>query len=134
MAKRKAQPAETPTADKPAEEIAPPSKDAASSPPAAESGQRAIPDPFAIATDYTVGVSLLESRRYRQMQLKFNEKPSQPIIDAVKAGGYQWNSQDRVWTRQINRNNAMETRIDAERLFKHASAALRQEKGIKERS
>src|ERR1700693_2642578 len=54
-------------------------------------GQRksvSVPDPFGIAKDYVVGVSLFESRRDRQMAIQFGEgrpedKPSLAVIDKM---------------------------------------------------
>ena len=47
------------------------------------------PDPFGIASDKPAGVLLFESKRDRQMAIKFGEgrpedKPSQPVIDKLK--------------------------------------------------
>ena len=47
------------------------------------------PDPFAIATDNLAGVRLFESKRDRQMAIKFDDKPSQAVIDKLKEAGLQ---------------------------------------------
>src|SRR6266478_5440 len=89
---------------------------AVAEPPAAEAnadgqsfgdrvGQRkwvSAPDPFGIATDNLAGVRLFESKRDRQMAIKFGEgrpedKPSQAVIDKMKEAGYRWNPVDRIW-------------------------------------
>ena len=88
------------------------------------------PDPFAIAGDYVAGVRLFESRRDRQMAIRFDAKPSQPVIDLVKDAGYRWNPSDGVWTRPVRPESAMTTRIEAERLYQDARQMIRQEKGI----
>src|ERR1700681_2654659 len=59
------------------------------------------PDPFGIATDNLAGVRLFESRQDRQMALKFGEgrfedKPSQAVIDKLKEAGYRWNPADHI--------------------------------------
>src|SRR5438270_7445437 len=48
------------------------------------------PDPFGIASDKVAGVRLFESKDDRQMAIKFEEKPSQAVIDKLKAEGYHW--------------------------------------------
>ena len=50
-------------------------------------------DPFGIAKDNLAGVRLFESKRDRQMAIKFGEgrpedKPSQAVIDKLKEAGY----------------------------------------------
>lgn len=62
-----------------------------------------IPDPFGIAGDYLAGVRLFESRRDHQMALKFNEKPSQAVIDKLKEAGYRWNPVDMIWHNRSGR-------------------------------
>src|SRR5712692_6927988 len=92
-------------------------------------------DPFGIATDNLAGVRLFESKRDRQMAIKFGEgrpedKPSQAVIDTMKEAGYRWNPSDRIWTHPVWPESAMSTRIDAERLYQEVCKMIRQEKGI----
>ena len=97
-------------------------------------GQRAqrapLADPFGIAGDNVAGVSLLESRKNRQMIIKFNERPMQPAIDKIKEAGYRWNSTDQQWTHPIRQESAMATRIEAKRLYDEVRQMIRDEKGI----
>jgi len=136
MAKRKTQENVEPATEMPLEEM-PPSSGAdqpAALPTDPGKEKKTFKDPFGIASDFAAGVQLLESRRYRQMQMRFNDKPSQPVLDAVKADGFRYNSQDKLWTKQIHQDTAMQTRIDAERLFQQVSGMIRQEKGVIERA
>ena len=94
-----------------------------------------VPDPFGIAADYVAGVQLFESKRARQMAIKFGEgrpedKPSQAVIDMVKEAGYRWNPADRIWSHPVRPESAMTTRIEAERLYQGVRQMIRQEKGI----
>lgn len=101
-------------------------------------GQRKVsfaPDPFGIAADYVAGVQLFESKRERQMAIKFGEgrpedKPSQAVIEMVKEAGYRWNPADRIWSHPVRPESAMTTRIEAERLYQGVRQMIRQEKGI----
>jgi len=96
-------------------------------------GQRkfaAGPDPRGIALDNVAGVRLFESKQDRQMAIKFEEKPSQPVIDKMKEAGYRWNQSDRIWAHPVRAESAMTTRIEAERLYQEVRAMIRQEKGI----
>ena len=88
------------------------------------------PDPFGIATDNLAGVRLFESKRDRQMAIKFDEKPSQAVIDKLKEEGYRWHSEDKVWAHPVWPASAMATRIKAERLYQDVCQMVRQEKGI----
>jgi len=90
----------------------------------------AASDPFKIAGDYLAGVHLFESRRDRLMAIKFDDKPSQPVIDKVKEADYRWNSTDRIWTHPVRLESAMGTRIDAERLYQDVRQMTRLDKGI----
>ena len=101
-------------------------------------GQRkwvSAPDPFGIATDNLAGVRLFESKRDRQMAIKFGEgrpedKPSQAVIDKMKDAGFRWNPADRIWAYPVRSESAMTTRIEAERLYQEVRQMIRQEKGI----
>jgi hypothetical protein len=93
------------------------------------------PDPCGIATDNLAGVRLFESKRDRQMAIKFGEgrpedKPSQAVIDTMKEAGYRWNPSDRIWAHPVDAESAMSTRIEAERLYQEVRQMIRQEKGI----
>ncbi len=88
------------------------------------------PDPFSLAGDYVVGVQLFESKRDRQMAIKFNEKPGQAVIDKLKDSGYRWNGFEKVWTHPVPHESALSTRIGAERLYQELRQMLREEKGI----
>jgi hypothetical protein len=101
-------------------------------------GQRnrvTAPDPFGIASDYLVGVRFFESKRDRQVAIKFGEgrpedKPSQAVIDRLKEAGYHWNPADRIWAHPVIPESARSTRIEAERLYQEVRQMIRQEKGI----
>ncbi len=93
-------------------------------------GRAITSDPFGIAGDYEAGVRLFESRRYRQMAIKFEEKPAQEILDRVKAAGYRWNANDFMWVHPIEADSAMTTRIEAERLYQEIRGMIREAKGI----
>jgi hypothetical protein len=87
-------------------------------------------DPFGIASDNLAGVRLFESKRDRQMALKFEDKPSQAVIDFLKEAGYRWNPVDRIWAHPVRSDSAMSTRIEAERLYQEVRQMIREEKGI----
>jgi hypothetical protein len=87
-------------------------------------------DPFGIAGDYLAGVRLFESKQDRQMALKFEEKPSQAVIDKLKEAGYHWNPQHKIWAHPVRSDSAMSTRIEAERLYQEVRQMIREEKGI----
>jgi hypothetical protein len=94
-----------------------------------------IPDPFVVAVDVAAGVRLFESKRDRQVAIKFGEgrpedKPSQPVIDKMKEAGFRWNRTDKIWARPVTSDSAMSIRIDAERLYQEIRGMVRQEKGI----
>jgi hypothetical protein len=102
-----------------------------------EKTYKALPDPFGIATDYLAGVRLMESRKDHRMALQFGDgsaeaKPSQEVIDMVKAAGYRWNPSERIWTHPIRYETAMTTRIEADRLYQDVCSHIREEKGLGE--
>jgi hypothetical protein len=88
------------------------------------------PDPFGIAKDNLAGVRLFESKQDRQVAIKFEDKPSQTVIDRMKEAGFQWKPADRIWAKPVRGDTAVTTRIDAEKLFQEVSQTIRQEKGI----
>ena len=93
------------------------------------------PDPFGLAVDNVAGVRLFESKQDRQMAIKFGEgrfedKPSQAVIDTMKQAGYRWNPSDRIWAHPVEPESAMSTRIEAKRLYDDVCQMIRQEKSI----
>src|SRR5438105_15743801 len=89
------------------------------------------PDPFGIATDSLAGVRLFESKRDRQMAIKFGEgrpedKPSQAVIDLLQEAGYRWNPADRIWAHSVSPDSALGTRIEAEWLYQEIPQLIRQ--------
>lgn len=96
-----------------------------------ETTRKFAPDPFPIAQDVAAGITLREHRRFRRAEIAFDDgKPSQKIIDKLKADHFQWNPQDKLWVRPVKGEDAMATRIEAERTYREIAEMLRQEKGI----
>ena len=89
-----------------------------------------VPDPFGIASDLAAGVRLFESRQDRLMAIKFDEKPSQEVIDKLKDSGFRWNPSDKVWVHPVRIESARATRIEAERLYQEVRQMIRRDKGI----
>ena len=88
------------------------------------------PDPYPIATDADIGLHLFESRQDRQMAIKFDEKPSQAVIDKLHEARWTWKPADKIWAHPIWPASAMTIRINAERLYQEICSMIRQEKGI----
>jgi hypothetical protein len=88
------------------------------------------PDPFGIAKDNVAGVRLFEDRLERQMVIKFEEKPSQAVIDRMKEAGYRWKAAEKIWAHPVYPESARTTRIDAEDLYQEVRQMIRKEKGI----
>lgn len=86
-------------------------------------------DPFVIAADHVVGVRLYESKRDRQMAIKFEEKPSRAVLDTMRDEGWVWKQADRIWAHAITPDNAATTRVKAERLYQEVCTMIRQEIG-----
>ena len=96
-------------------------------------GQRKRPitaDPFGIAIDTVAGVELFESKRDRQMAIKFDKKPPQAIIDKMHAAQWTWKQADQIWAYPLREESARTTRINADRLYQEVRQMLRQDLGI----
>ena len=86
-------------------------------------------DPFVIAADPVLGVRLYESKRDRQMAIKFDEKPSRAVLDTMHDAGWVWKQADKIWAHAITPETATSTRIKAERLYQEVCRMIRQEIG-----
>ncbi len=86
-------------------------------------------DPYVIAADHVVGVRLYESKRDRQMAIKFEEKPSRAVLDKMRDEGWVWKQADKIWAHAITTDTAAVTRIKAERLYQEVCTIIRQEIG-----
>ncbi len=92
--------------------------------------RRFAPDPFGIASDYLAGVHLRQRRMPRRMEIVFDDKPPQEVIDKLKENGYRYHGQDKAWAKPVGDDTAMRTRIEAERLYREAAEMVRQSKGV----
>ena len=89
------------------------------------------PEPFLLAGDYEAGVRFRESRRFRRSEIEFLEgKPSQPVLDQLKANGFRWSPDEKVWSRPVGVKDAYATRVEAERTFNQIAQMIREEKGL----
>jgi hypothetical protein len=86
-------------------------------------------DPYVIAADPALGVRLYESKRDRQMAIKFEDKPSRAVLDRMHDAGWVWKQADKIWAHAITPETAATTRIRAERLYQEACTMIRQEIG-----
>jgi hypothetical protein len=86
-------------------------------------------DPYVIAADAVLGVRLYESKRDRQMAIKFEEKPSRPVLDTMRDAGWVWRQADKIWAHAITPESAVTTRIKAERTYQEVCKMIRREIG-----
>lgn len=86
-------------------------------------------DPYVIAADHVVGVRLYESKRDRQMAIKFEEKPSRAVLDKMRDEGWVWKQADKIWAHALTPDSAATTRVKAERLYQEVCNMIRQEVG-----
>jgi hypothetical protein len=87
-------------------------------------------DPYVIAAHAALGVRLYESKRDRQMAIKFEEKPSRAVLDTMRDAGWVWKQGDKIWAHAVTPESAVTTRIKAERLYQEVCNMIRQEIGI----
>lgn len=87
------------------------------------------PNPFGIRADVVAGVRLQEDKRSRQMQLKFDARPSDEVRQAVRDAGFQWRSQEQVWSQRIDPDQGGRTRASAEALFDRDTTLIRTDQG-----
>jgi hypothetical protein len=87
------------------------------------------PDPFQFAHDNLAGVRLLESRKYREMQIAFDEKPSPQVIDKAKECGFRWNNQEKLWALKLNPSTANRDRVEGQRAYREIADMIRAERG-----
>ena len=91
--------------------------------------QASAADPYVIAADPVLGVRLYESKRDRQMAVKFDEKPSRAVLDRMHDAGWVWKQADKIWAHAVTPESAISTRIKAERLYQEVCKMIRQEIG-----
>lgn len=89
-----------------------------------------LPNPFQSKRDYAAGVTLQEDRAYRQIQLKFDDKPSDPVRAVLRAAGFTWHRERQVWQAGIEREAPWKARNTAEKVFEQVTAMIREERGI----
>ncbi len=94
------------------------------------------PDPMPFAS-ITLGdrndapkMRLFRSQRFQQVALQFDEKPDAKYTEMLREAGFRWRGDDKVWTRQIPREEKWKSHADAERLFAAIGNAIRADKGL----
>jgi hypothetical protein len=98
------------------------------------------PDPFPIDIDTRAGARLLAGRRYydkqsgsyafRNLQIQFDEKPSQPIREKIRAAGFEWDADAESWIKVLPQDNSRDGRRAALALFEEVTGMLRAAKGL----
>jgi hypothetical protein len=75
-------------------------------------------------------IHLARSYRYKQMQVRFDEKPAKEITQQLHEAGWRWNSNERVWTIQIESGNQYAVVAAAEQLFRRLGNQIREQNGL----
>lgn len=73
---------------------------------------------------------LLRSRRYQQLQIRFDEKPADEVRERLHSEGWRWRGQETGWTKQLDKEARWRSQADAERLFKEIANGIRAEQGM----
>lgn len=89
-----------------------------------------IPKPFGYKQDAVAGVRLLEDRRFKQLQLKFREKPSEAVRAVVAEAGWRWRPHEEHWTKQTPAEKGWQTRAEADALYERVVTTIRAEMGV----
>ena len=97
---------------------------------------RRMPDPFPLAA-ITLGaekdsprVRLFRSDRFKQVAIRFDEKPDPKYLDQLRDAGFRWRSDDGVWTKQFDADRRWQSVAEAEQLFARIGNALRADLGL----
>jgi hypothetical protein len=85
--------------------------------------------------DHEAGVQVIEDRQNRRMVVKFDEKPSEAILQVVKSEpySYDYDRENKVWYKKINPATARQARTEADQLGFTVANIIRQEKGLEQK-
>jgi hypothetical protein len=89
-----------------------------------------IPNPYPFRSDAQTGVTMLEDRQLRRMQLKFDMKPSDEVRLALREAGFRWKSQHQMWEIAIDKEQSWTARAKADKVFQQVTGMIRQELNI----
>ncbi len=106
-----------------------------SAPAAAEAGQPRRSkwlDRFDSWGDHEAGVQVIDDRANRRMIVKFDEKPSDPVLQVVKTDPYSYKFDDKelLWHKKYTPATARQARTEADKLGFTVANIIRQEKGL----
>jgi hypothetical protein len=107
--------------------------DQSEAPPAGSDGKQKyqpLPDPFSIAMDAVAGVQHLRSNRFKQFQLRFEEKPPEVVLATLKEHKYRWAPKDQAWVKSFQHQEAFSASVESERLYEQVCKQLRELKGV----
>jgi len=73
---------------------------------------------------------LLRSNQFQQMQMQFDEKPDEKYRQMLTQQGWKWRGEEKVWSKQLDKDNRWRVHADAEKLFNEIGSAIRADKGL----
>ena len=88
------------------------------------------PNPRSWAHHNQAGVEFRTHRDPYEAELVFQDKPSQAVIDHLKANGFRWNRQEKIWTRPVNFDTQAQDRLVASRTYHKVVGMILEEKGL----
>jgi hypothetical protein len=94
------------------------------------------PDPFAIEeislSDERDGpkMRLYRNQRFQQVAIQLDEKPDARYTALLRDAGFRWRGDDKVWTKQIDRDARWRTQAEAEKLFREIGNGIRGDRGL----
>jgi hypothetical protein len=81
-------------------------------------------------TDSIAGAKLLEHHDPYLSIIRFEEKPSANVLEKLREASFQWNTQNKEWTRPIRFDTRQQDRINADEVFNEVCKIIRTEKGV----
>ncbi|MBA4067189.1 MAG: hypothetical protein C0501_26485 [Isosphaera sp.] len=82
------------------------------------------------AERYGPTMAVGRDHKYKQMAIRFTEKPEREVIDALHAGGWTWRGKEKFWTKQLDPGRPATSQRAAEDFFHDLAEGMRARRGL----
>jgi hypothetical protein len=77
-------------------------------------------------------MDLGRDHKYKQLAIRFPERPEPEVIDALHEAGWTWRGKERYWTKQIDAEKPASSQQAAEEFFEKLADGMRARRGLGE--
>jgi hypothetical protein len=75
-------------------------------------------------------VDLGRDNKFKQMAIRFSEKPEPEVVQALRDGGWTFRGKEKYWTKQLDPDRPATSAREAENFFHEMAEGMRARRGL----